>query len=373
MKIVLIVHNLTGGGAERVAALWASGFAGNEHEVHVIVSDYTEQHTYNITNNVAIHKISPITRNALLAKIIRPTGITRYYFTKRLAEQINSINPDVCIGVMGTYIPDLINSNLMCKPLFIQTYHSSFDLPSTAPLKRINDVKKVYERDRGIKVHTVLTQADKTFIGDRISGVYTLPNPLTFTPVSSIPIKQKVILACGRLDVWEVKGFDLLLEAWGMIAKKYGSWKLQIAGTGETKSKDFLNDLCKKNKISNQVEFLGFRDDILDLYRNAEIFVLSSRYEGFGMVLIEAMSQGCACVAADYKGRQSEIIENDTQGITCEVESSKAIADAMEKMIVDDEYRRKCQTNAVERSKFYSLENTIERWNNIFREQGIIK
>ena len=92
---------------------------------------------------------------------------------------------------------------------------------------------------------------------------------------------------------------------------------------------------------------------------------MSSRYEGFGMVLIEAMSQGCACIACDYKGRQSEIIQNDSQGIICPVEDVDSLASAIERMILDKSYREKCQYNAIERSKFYSLDNTMDRWETI--------
>ena len=114
--------------------------------------------------------------------------------------------------------------------------------------------------------------------------------------------------------------------------------------------------------------------DFLKLYQKASIFVLSSRYEGFGLVLIEAMSQGCACIACDYKGRQREIIQNDSQGLCCEPDDVDALAEAMRKMMTDDQYRESVRKNAVERSKYYSLENTIQRWekllDKVVKKQG---
>ena len=92
---------------------------------------------------------------------------------------------------------------------------------------------------------------------------------------------------------------------------------------------------------------------------------MSSRYEGFGLVLIEAMSQGCACIACDYKGRQCEIIQNDSQGLCCEPDDVDALAEAMRKMITDDEYRESIRNNAVERSKYYSLDNIMGKWEDL--------
>ena len=149
---------------------------------------------------------------------------------------------------------------------------------------------------------------------------------------------------------------------------KNPGWRLQIAGTGSEKSLSFLKQLCKDSGVENSVDFLGFQTDMEKIYKHSEIFVLSSRYEGFGLVLIEAMSQGCACVACDFKGRQREIITDDSFGICCETENVEALANSIYKMMADDEYRKMVQKNAIERSKFYSLDNTIERWELFLKE-----
>ena len=117
-------------------------------------------------------------------------------------------------------------------------------------------------------------------------------------------------------------------------------------------------------------------------------FVLSSRYEGFGLVLIEAMSQGCAPVACDYKGRQREIINPSSvfpqgeeelsdavsggcvcnNGILCEPDNAEQLAVAIARMISDDKYRMSVQQNAISRSRYYSIENTIDRWEQLLNK-----
>ena len=259
-----------------------------------------------------------------------------------------------------------------------------------------------------------------------------MPNPLLLKPVNSIPQKESIVLAAGRVDAWHVKGFDILIKSWKKIQDlndnvndddNLRDWWLKIAGDGKKESFEYLMNLLPEgewvfndnvndndnhlntkyteekgidtDKLNSQkscvwksekyrIEFLGFRKDIEDLYKKSEIFVLSSRYEGFGLVLIEAMSQGCAPVACDYKGRQREIlnpssalpegegepnrkIEITENGILCEPEDVEALAMALDKMIKEKEYRRIVQKNVVERSKFYDMEHTIDRWENYLK------
>ena len=288
--------------------------------------------------------------------------------------------PDVIIGVMKTCSLVAKMGTIGMNIPIIMTEHNSFERPQSAPLSK-NDYFFKYYVNRLYHHVTVLTTPDKEFIGDRLLHLSVMPNPLLLAPVTEIPSKEKVILAAGRLDDWQYKGFDVLIKAFsklvqGLRFKVQGSlkpsseelivnserWKLQIAGTGSEKSLNYLKGLCKENGVEDYVEFLGFQKDIEKLYQKASIFVLSSRYEGFGLVLIEAMSQGCACIACDYKGRQREIIQNDSQGLCCEPDDVDALAEAMRKMITDDQYRESVRMKAVERSKFYSLENTTQRW-----------
>ena len=370
LKIVLMVYRLTGGGAERVAALWAKGFFERGYKVTLIVLEPTKT-KYITPKGIDIKYIGFPVNNKYIRKVCQLVGLVKYHYSKKLYKILHDIKPSVFISVNGPYARDAFNLARDIKTKIIQTYHSSFDLPEDAPEIRKKNAKRVYSLDSKIETRTVLTQADKDYIGNRMKQVFVMPNPLAFDPLREVPLKDKIILACGRLDVWDVKGFDILIKAWGMIADKHPCWKLQIAGGGTKKSENLLKSLAEKCNVNSNVEFLGFKEDIISLYKKSEIFVLSSRYEGFGMVLIEAMSQGCACIACDYKGRQKEIIENDSQGLLCPVNDVNSLADAIDKMISDENYRKQCQTKALSRSSDFSLEVTIDRWERIFNEIGV--
>ena len=370
MRLAIMVHNLTGGGAERVAALWANGFAERGENVSLIIQEASNIN-YPVSMDVDVVLLKPHVTNAAVQKVFAHMGVLRKQYLKDLNEILHNIRPDVFIGVMGPYARDAFSLTRDIETNIIQTYHGCFDLPITAPLNRRKDIETCFVKDKDINYRTVLTVADKVFIGDRMRNVFVMPNPLAFEPLQTVPVKKKYILACGRLDVWEVKGFDLLIKAWGKIAEYHPDWKLRIAGSGSKQSSDYIENLAISNNVQNSVELLGFRDDVISLYKESEVFVLSSRYEGFGMVLIEAMSQGCACVACDYKGRQAEIITSEDQGLLCKSDDVKALSDSLDKMLTDDSYRKTCQINAIEQSKNFSINKTIERWYSVFDSIGI--
>lgn len=366
-KIVILVYRLTGGGAERVASLWASGFAERGYDVTVITTTGKKENlTYNLSPLVKHLVIETPIPNRIIKGILNRIGIWKLYFSYKLKRVLHEIKPDVCIGILGDYALQAYKCtrDLDCK--IINTEHNAYDRPEF--VKSRPDVMKMkFHTNKIFDRVTVLTEADTKVSGVPKENMTVLPNPLTFEPVKNISHKEKIILSTGRLDVWKVKGFDNLIRAWGRIAKQHPEWKLMIAGTGSFKSKEYLVRLTQEEQVKDSVLFIGFCNNIIDYYKKASIFVLSSRYEGFGMALTEAMSQGCACIACDFNGRQREIIQNDSQGIVCSNDNYLELSDAIKRMIEDEQYREKCRINAIERSKYYSLDKTIDRWERIFQ------
>lgn len=366
-KIVILVYRLTGGGAERVASLWATGFAERGYDVTVITTTGEKENlTYNLSPLVKHLVIEAPIPNRIIKGILNRIGIWKLYFSYKLKRVLHEIKPDVCIGILGDYALQAYKCtrDLNCK--IINTEHNAYDRPEFVK-SRPDIMKMKFHTNKIFDSVTVLTEADTKVSGVPKENMTVLPNPLTFEPVKDIPHKEKIILSTGRLDVWKVKGFDNLIRAWGRIAKQYPEWKLMIAGTGSVKSKEYLVRLTQEEQVKDSVLFIGFCNNIIDYYKKASIFVLSSRYEGFGMALTEAMSQGCACIACDFNGRQREIIQNDSQGIICSNDNYLELSDAIKRMIEDEQYREKCRINAIERSKYYSLDKTIDRWERIFQ------
>lgn len=355
MRIFIVCSSLGGGGAERVAALLATGFSRKNHQVYLI-TNLLEKIDYKIADQVTLLQLSPKTSN----KYMKWSGAI-----PMLRKYINIYSPDVIIGIMEvcTLAGKLaaIGKNI---PV-IMTEHNAFERPAYKPLSVYEKISKFYI-NKLYDCVTVLTEADKKVIGNKLKKVYVMPNPLAIAPCSEISEKKKKVLAVGRFD-WFYKGFDLLIKAWGVISIKYPEWTLEIAGTGDNQSTMFLNKLIEENGVANSAKLIGFQNDVKSMYRESSIFVLSSRYEGFGLVLIEAMSQGCACVACDYEGRQREIIKEDDEGIICSPDNVDDLVQAIQKLISDELYREILQQNAVKRASQYELMKIMERWEELLK------
>lgn len=362
MRILILVNKLYGGGAERAASLWANGFIGRGHYVGVVYNGRdTNNDKYPICHSAQLYSLwNPASR--VLEKLF---GI-HFFRNNKLKGVINFFSPDLIIGVMQPWaeIAYQIVGNTI--PI-INTEHNSFERPVESPMPEADRIRK-YIFNKHYSHVTVLTKADLVCVNGVLDNVSVMPNPLAFTPIEAIPSKDKVILAVGRLDGWFVKGFDILITGWAVIAPLFPDWRLVIAGTGSRKSINYLKGLVSKYKIGNQVELVGYQNDILPLYQKASIFVLSSRYEGFGMVLIEAMSQGCAPIACDFKGRQREIITNDYEGLVCPTDNIEALASSIKMLISDNDRRHNIQQNAVKRSKAYCLNHIMDMWEGIISD-----
>ena len=388
MKIGIVQVALSHGGAEQVGVMLANGLRQHGHD-SFILTDLNEPVVYHVDDNVPVYNFAGKKTNTLL-KWLKAIKNIRHTITKE--------KPNVVIGIMGLCTLVTYIACLGLRIPVVMTEHNSFERPASAPMPLSLKIFK-YWINKLYKNITVLTEADKKVIGNKLKNVTVMPNPLLLTPVEEIPQKEKVVLAAGRVDSWHYKGFDILLQAW--LSLYYNNdnlreWWLKIAGNGKQESFEYLkgllpdgewvfndNDDDNHNKDwvwrseKYHIEFMGFQKNMESLYRKSEIFVLSSRYEGFGLVLIEAMSQGCAPVACDYKGRQKEIlcpegvsrfkiqdssIEICENGIMCEPENVEDLAKALEKMMMDEEYKKQVQQESVERSKYYSLDNCVNRW-----------
>jgi len=365
MRICIVCARLSFGGAERVAVSWANGFKQAGHEV-MVISNLYDPVTYQLEDGILVRNLVSHNRNKL-----KKWGSSFFNVRKQLKE----FRPDVVIGVMATcsFVSKVASFGLGIP--VIATEHYSFDMEPFKKMSAIEYFCKFY-LNRIYEHVTVLTEEDKRVIGNRLKHVSVMPNPLAFHHIKLDPDgfnqRERIIVAAGRLDDWHYKGFDVLIKAWGKVVESRELrvesewWRLQIAGTGSEESLEYLKNLCKENGVEDSVDFLGFVSDMESLYKKASVFVLSSRYEGFGLVLIEAMSQGCACIACDHKGKQREIIQNEDQGLCTPPEDVEALATAMRKMMEDNEYRESVRGHAIERSKYYCVKNTIARWEKLF-------
>ncbi|CNI46136.1 WbcM protein [Yersinia frederiksenii] len=210
-----------------------------------------------------------------------------------------------------------------------------------------------------------LTERDRTFwLEDNKypEKIISIPNPLPFEPkVELIKNNSNKILSLGRLT--NIKGFDLLLDVWAKIEKANKDWELVIAGDGEDKyflSKK-INDLNLKN-----VKLLPSTPNVCELYNQSAIYVMTSRFEGFPMVLLEAKASGLPIIAYDCDTGPSELIMDNEDGFLIPFADSDAFSERLIQLMNDESLRETMSLKSLENSEKYKIEATIgSKWKNL--------
>jgi glycosyltransferase involved in cell wall biosynthesis len=209
-----------------------------------------------------------------------------------------------------------------------------------------------------------LTEKDKKYWLDNTkhkSQINAIANPCPFSTQPLFESQQsKVVLAVGRLTFQ--KGFDLLLQAWVNVNKACPDWKLKIVGDGEDKT--ILNRFIEDNQLVENVELVGKTDYIQEFYKNAEIFCLSSRFEGFPMVLLETLSFGLPVVSYDCDTGPEEVLSG-TGSLLVEPSNTDALALSLIKLINDEKSREEISIKSRIKASDYQIDAIIKHWDEL--------
>lgn len=352
MKLLFYIASLKGGGAERVMSILCNELIRKGYDIY-LATNTRQAFAYELDERIHVISLYPedYEKSSRIVRVFKLYHSMRAIALAVKPDIIISFVHNVCLAVAGLSIP------------VIQSEHTTF----ARKVSRKFDFERLCVNRLAAKV-TVLTQYDYNLIGKRLSRKVVMPNPLTFSPLLSVPEKNKTILAVGRLDIWEIKGFDTLIKTWSLIAGKYNDWRVEIAGTGTEKNLEKLKSLAVEYGVADSIHFLGFRRDIDELMQRSPVFVLTSRYEGFGMVLLEAMSQGCACVSFDCMAGPREIITHNEDGLLVEDQNPEGMAKSMSLLIEDPKIRQKLAGNALVKVRNYMPEVIVNQWEKLFFE-----
>jgi len=214
---------------------------------------------------------------------------------------------------------------------------------------------------------TVLTESDNhTYaraFGDAVR-LERIPNATPELEADQAALDRPVVIAAGRLT-WQ-KGFDLLIPAFAQVVRRHPEWTLRICGDGPQRKN--LERLIIEHDLSNEVLLMGAVDRLDLQMSQASMYVLSSRFEGLPMVMIEAMSLGLPVVSFDCPTGPRDVIENGRSGILVPAEDVDALAGAMLDLVEDPERRRALGAGAAARSGDFALESIGPRWEALIAE-----
>lgn len=204
--------------------------------------------------------------------------------------------------------------------------------------------------------------SNKNNIGTVFHKIRVIPNPNTYEIKDDAKFnKEKILLYVGRLDKGQ-KRPDRLLKIWRKLYRRYPDWQMAVVGDGPEKS-----SLVRKSRDLERISFVGFQEPG-EWYRRSAIFCMTSNFEGWGMVLVEAMAHGVVPLAFDSYASVHDIIDDGRNGFLVTPFSINEYAEKLAKLMDDDAQRERMSRNCLHDVQQYSKENIVNKWEQLFKE-----
>ena len=375
LKIVYCIPSLYyPSGMERVVTLKANYFAEvYGYEVVIILTDGKDKKPfYSLSPLVRIINLD-INYDELYGKsFLKKTVLylkKQRIFKNRLSDCLFNLKPDITISTLRREI-NFINSIKDGSVKIGEIHFSKANYRDFKGEKFINIVQRLFgflwmkqliNQLKKLDRFITLTDEDK-MLWTELKNVLTINNPLSFFPDKTSKCENKQIVAAGRYV--PQKGFDLLIDAWSLVEKKHPDWKLNIFGDGDRK---LLENIIIKNNLQNC--YLNHStNDIASEFINSSIYVLSSRFEGFGLVITEAMACGVPPIAFDCPCGPKDIINNFKDGILVKSEDINELADKICFLIENENIRKEMGIKARKSSERFKIEHITMQWESLFEK-----
>lgn len=382
MKIAYCIPSLeTSGGTERIVIEKINYLVNNDYEIIIITTEGNRKTPFfylspkvriielNINFNEDINHILPVKFLKTKRKLNR--------YKKELSTFIQQESIDIVISTGAKELEFLHSLRVRCKKIcelhFSKDYRKQAYLSRNSNLlwKMVGDfrtatlIKQTKNLDRLI----VLTRQDEKQWKETNNNITQIYNFSAFESDVIADLNEKCVIAVGRLS--EQKGFDMLIDAWSIVAEKNKDWKLKIFGTGILENE--LKQQVKQLRIENFVNFEGQTNAVAEKILQSSIFALSSRYEGFPLVLLESITCGVPIVSFDCKTGPNEVITENDCGILVENGNVQKFAESLLVLMNDLELRQLMGKKAKDKSEVFSKQFIMNQWTMLFDELMKIK
>ena len=375
MKIYYIYTALvTKGGADRVIAEKANWLAEHGHEIAIITdTQMGREPVFPLSPKVRLIDLavdfSQEYGHGFLVRIWMYYKLMRQY-RKMVTDVLMKDRPDIVISTLGRDISFI--TKIKDGSIKIGEAHTTKHFIRNFHLLEQRNVIFMYltkffrwRMDRQVNrldALVVLTSQDEHDWGDKIP-IYVIPNSFPFYPDKPSLCENKQAIIVGRYN--SAKGYNYLIDAWKIVYQKHPDWIINIFGSGEYK--DRVRKQIQDNGLQDVVIMNNPIDHIMEEYLKSSIYVMSSVFEGFAMVLLEAMSCGLPCVSFDCPYGPRNVITDGEDGILVEYLNSQALADNICKLIENEELRKRMGSNGRRNVLRFSRETIMPQWVELFK------
>jgi len=371
MRVLVFIGSLTSGGAERVTVALTRHLARKGHSVGIITKHDAARDFYALPDGVDRVSLGLAGETRGIRKLT--ANLTRL---RALRAELKQEQADVVIGMMTS---SAVLCILAAWGLRTRVVASERNYPGRKPCARPwAFLRPVLYRFADAHVAQTREAADwlRTRTGAR--AIHIIPNsvewpipdcPPAIAPETLLDESQRLVLAVGTKP--HQKGFDLLLDAFAGVADTNPAWRLAILGVPSSSDEGVvLLERARELRIEQQVMLPGRVGNVSDWYQRADLFVLSSRYEGFPNVLLEAMAAGCASVAFDCDTGPRDIIDQGVDGVLVSAEDVVALREKLGELMSDENQRERLAASAVRVRERFSEERVMGGWTKVLEQFG---
>ncbi len=377
LKIVYLTPALyMAGGVERVLTLKANYFAEHfGYDITIILTEGKDKPLfYPLSDKIEVVNLNigfeELWTCSFLKKIFVYIRKQRKY-KKALTNELMRLRPDITISLLRreiNFINDIKDGSRKIGELHInRANYRNYNTEDVGIIKKLfsklwsaNLVSYLKKLDKLV----VLTEKDRE-AWTELNNVVAIPDPLSFVPKSVSPLTEKRVVAIARYS--HEKGIDLLLKAWSIAEKRAIDWRLDVFGDGDQTIYEQLIDELSIDRTRCALH--GRTNNVEQEYVNSSLFVLSSRFEGFGMVITEAMACGLPVVSFDCPWGPRSIIEDGKDGFLVKNGDVLALAEGLLCVMNDDSLRQSMRNAGLRNVQRFSINQIAERWKEIFENE----
>lgn len=368
MKIAYVISDYTNsGGMERILSTKVNYLAGEGYDISIISYVHIDREPFfHFDERIKFYHVDTGIRDRIKSR--RKTQV----FVDKIEAVLKELKPDITISMASGLGFEVYRCGDGSKKMLESHFPKYKGKVFMTTLERhfwLRFIPNMYRRKQNVRAKmfdyfALLTYEDKKSWRN-LENVVVIPNSLSFIPETYSDLSYKRVVTFARIT--NAKGLDMLADIWADIVTTRPGWKLDIFGDGSESLKKELLQKIRKLGVEDSLSLLPPTEKVMEELQKSSIFVMTSRYEGFGLALTEAMACGVPPVAFACKCGPRDIINEGEDGFLVEVNDKRYFADKLALLMDSEDLRHRMGQNAAKNVLRFSEARVMSRWIELFQ------